>query len=429
LKVLLVNTNDTGGAAKACIRLHLGLLAEQIDSSLLLKQKKDYGIPRSHFFPQPPKILTVEQIVYNKAISLLKRYSVLKETAEEVQQKRQQEFLQGRPEGLEPYSFPLAKTDITQSSLYQEADIIHFHWVAGFLDYPTFFSKNNKPILWTLHDASPFLGGEHYVERFLGIDDVGQPIQRNYSDAERKADSKYLGIKRKALEDIKPFPIVAPSQWLKTESQHSLLFNKYPHYHIPYGFPTHIFKPVDKGFCRDILGIPRHKKVLLYVANDVRANRKGYEYLKKAFKSISSEEIDLFLCAIGRESGLERKENLLELGEIVDERLMAIAYSAADIFVLPSLEDNLPNTMIESLLCGTPVVAFAVGGIKETIENKKNGLLCEEISVKGLKQTIEKCFANLHLFDSSKIAKDSSLKYNLSKQAQQYLSLYRNILT
>src|SRR4051812_18857954 len=121
LKVLIVNTHDRGGAAKACIRLHLGLLGEGVDSKLLLKQKTDYSIPQSFFFPQPAKgIPTVEQIVINKVETILKRSSILPESDQDLESQSQADFLAKRPIGLEPFTFPFSKTDITLSPLYKE---------------------------------------------------------------------------------------------------------------------------------------------------------------------------------------------------------------------------------------------------------------------------------------------------------------------
>lgn len=134
------------------------------------------------------------------------------------------------------------------------------------------------------------------------------------------------------------------------------------------------------------------------------------------------------MCAIGSKTQLEQKENLIELGKIVDERLMAMAYSAADVFVIPSLEDNLPNTMIESLLCGTPVVGFPTGGICDVVENGKNGYLCEEISVQNLYEAIGWTLENLNSLNRYLISNDAIQKFSLNKQAEAYKKLYHFVL-
>lgn len=121
-------------------------------------------------------------------------------------------------------------------------------------------------------------------------------------------------------------------------------------------------------------------------------------------------------------------ENIIELGRINDEKLMAMVYSASDLFVIPSLYDNLPNTMIESLLCGTPVIGFNIGGIPDVVIDQKTGYLCPEISVQSLKETIEKFLINPDIFDREKIAAISKSKYASNIQAKNYIELYQKIL-
>lgn len=117
------------------------------------------------------------------------------------------------------FTFPYSPNDITDTKEYQEADIINLHWVANFLDWNTFFQKNTKPIVWTLHDQNPFLGGEHYEELFCGIDDNGEAIPRVYEEFEKEENDKLVDFKKEILEDISNLHIVAPSKWLVEESK------------------------------------------------------------------------------------------------------------------------------------------------------------------------------------------------------------------
>lgn len=401
MKPLLINTYDRGGAANSCIRLHDGLLAQKVQSTLLLKNKS-LGIKEAVVFN--PKLTFQDKLSHK-----IKRILIKLKLAKEDKLWRETAFKHSRPKGLESFSFPYSDTDIHQSTHYQTSDIINLHWVAGLLDFPTFFNKNKKPIVWTLHDQNPFLGGEHYAERFLGIDENGYPIPRKYTPAELLEEKRLLKIKQKALQGVQNIHIVSPSRWLLESSQNSALFSKFPHYHIPYGYPTHIFKPYNMTFCRDVLGIPHDKKVLLFVADSVDNSRKGYVFLQKALDKLSeSYQNQVVLCAIGSKASLSTDKQVIELGRINDERLMAMAYSAADVFVIPSLEDNLPNTMLESLLCGTPVIGFQNGGIPDVVINQKTGYLCPEISVQSLTETIEKFLDNTVIFDREKIANDTA---------------------
>jgi glycosyltransferase involved in cell wall biosynthesis len=422
MKILHINTFDYGGAAKACLRLHLGLLKNNSCSSKVLLNQKTQGIENTFVFQDTTehkigKKLKKKVIRIAKELKIVPLYNAQEKRAIQLQRQRKR---------LEMFSLPIAQSDITQSPLYHEADIIHLHWVANFLDWKTFFTQNTKPIVWTLHDQNPFLGIEHYAERFIGVDEKGYPIPRKYTELELKESAYWLNYKKKCLQNVKNLHIVSPSKWLLESSKNSELFAQYPHYHIPYGFPTDIFRPLDPKICREILGLPLEKKIILFVADSVESTRKGFAFLKKALEQLQNPEV--CLCAIGSKTQLEQKENLIELGKIVDERLMAMTYAAADVFVIPSLEDNLPNTMIESLLCGTPVVGFPTGGVCDVVENKKNGYLCEEISVLSLRKAIDWTLENLNRFDRYHISNETTQKFNLNKQAEEYKKLYHWVL-
>ena len=221
--------------------------------------------------------------------------------------------------------------------------------------------------------------------------------------------------------------IVAPSTWLAKEAEKSEAFQNRQVHCIPYGLNPEIFKPRDRNYSRELLNIPKSKKVILFVADSISNHRKGFQYLKKAFEKMDSE--GLVLCAIGNKNGaLTSLNNIQELGHIYDERLMSIAYSAADVFVIPSLMDNLPNTVLESLMCGTPVVGFPVGGITDMVQPGINGLLAKEISTDALYETLSTFLNTIDTFDCDKIRKDAVNKYDLEVQANSYIELFESIL-
>ena len=420
MKILLINTYDFGGAAKACIRLHLGLIELNINSNLLLKESI-YNLNHSSDFV--PKI-DFRQRVRFKINVLLKKYFNINSKFDKARF-----FLQIRPKGLEMFSFPFSPYDLTKCELYSDADIIHLHWVADFLDWKSFFAKNKKPVIWTLHDENPFTGGEHYQEKHFGIDKKGNPIPRVYLKEELNIELKILKEKKSAIKNTSNIHIVCPSKWLLEKSKNSSLFKRFPHYLIQYGFPTHIYKPISKIEARSKLSIPLDKTVLLFVADSLSNKRKGFEFLLSALKSIDNRIMDnILLCSVGKADFIDKYSNHLHFGKIDDEETIALIYSAANLFIIPSLEDNFPNTMIESLLCGTPVVGFNIGGIPDVIKDGINGFLCEEISVTSLKKTIEKAVNNLHLINNSDIAITAKNKFALIKQATEYSNLYKSVL-
>jgi len=426
MKILLINTYDFGGAANACLRLHKGLLKQKLESNVLLKSKTNDFQNTETFQPLPITPPAPYTRIKDKIHRIALEFKLAKPKKEPFTY--QEEFKKQRNKNLEMFSYPNSHYDITQSSTFQQSDIINLHWVADFLDWKSFFTKNTKPVVWTLHDQNPFLGGEHYPEVFLGIDEKGFPIKRKYTERELEEENKLLNLKKEILKNVANLHIVSPSKWLLEKSKKSELFSRYKHSHIPNGFPIDIFKPYKQKFCREVLGIPQDKKVFLFVSDSLENNRKGYAYLQQALENISEKyRKNLVLCAIGNQKNVKNQNTILKLGKIKDERLMAIAYSAADIFIIPSLEDNLPNTMIESILCGTPVIGFGIGGIPEVILGNQIGYLCPKISVQSLKETIEKFLENPNIFDREKIAQEARAKYALGVQAKKYIELYRDI--
>jgi glycosyltransferase involved in cell wall biosynthesis len=424
MKILIINTYDFGGAATACIRLHKGLLDIGVDSTLLLKQKTKQ-VNNSIVYPN--KVINFRKRLLNKLIhitSRLKLFSLFYET-----DYRKLEFLNQRPSGLEYFSFLDSNYDITEIPAYKNADIIHLHWVADFLDWESFFLKNTKPLVWTLHDQNPFLGGEHYAERYLGIDSLGNPMARVKKEVELLMEQEILKRKRGLLDLVKNVSIVSPSKWILNSSNSSELFNMFTHFLIPYGIPTSIFKPLNMNFCREIIGLPKEKKIILFVADSVDNSRKGYIFLQRALELIDKKFAEsIFLCTIGEKTELIDNNILIELGKIHDERLMSIVYSAADIFVIPSLEDNLPNTILESLCCGTPVIGFPTGGILDVIDEGVNGIICNETSVSGLVRGIANFLSGNLKFDRDSISKNAIKRFALENQAKEYNSLYKRIL-
>lgn len=421
MNILLVNTFSFGGAAQSCIRLHRGLLDFNPAGKLLIQYAKGNLPPNTYLYTKPSPGFA--QKMKDKALRIFSEFKLAPPTPYH----KEKDFIQKRQPDLEMFSFPFADTDITQNLHYQQADIVNLHWVSGFLDYESFFKKNHKPIVWTLHDMNAFLGGEHYKERFLGVNEVGYPIPRQISPEESYWHNKIIAEKKKILAPVKNMHIVSPSQWLTKTSQNSEILGHFPHHTIPYGIPLDIFRPHPQHFCRDLLGLPKDKIVLLFVAVSVNSARKGFIFLKKAIEQIQNP--DIHICILGANSGLSYpSKNKTELGQVQDELLMSVAYSAADLFIIPSLEDNLPNTVLESLGCGTPVVGFPTGGIVDMIQDGKNGYLCPEISVDSLKETINKFMLNPFAFDRAKIREDALSKYDLKIQAQAYLKLYQDIL-
>ena len=421
MKVLLVNTYDRGGAANSCKRLHSALLNAGVVSKVLLKKKKN-NWRESYKYELANHTPSFEKKIRQKIKSLAKKIRLYNPNKLLDQNNA---FIQSRNEGLELFSFPQSQIDITKSTLYKESDLINLHWVANFLDYKSFFEQVSKPVVWTLHDMNPFSGGEHYIEKFYSLDDSGFPVKRKITEEEFVVLKKNIEYKKKAISLVKDLTIVAPSKWLAEEARRSEVFGGLPVHHIPYSLDHDNFQPMNKILARKKMGIPLEKKVILFVADSIKNKRKGFEYLTRAFTHLDRK--DIILCAVGKNTNQIKNSNLMELGAI-EEKKMSAVYSAADVFVIPSIMDNLPNTVLESLMCGTPVIGFPVGGIPEMIEEGVNGMLTKEVSVASLTETIKLFLDSKKNYDRNLIRAKAVNKYGLQVQADRYIKLFEEIM-
>jgi glycosyltransferase involved in cell wall biosynthesis len=421
MNILHVNTYDKGGAAVAAIRLHTNLLENGVNSHMLFKRRTKQILNSSAF---RMKLFSFAWFIYR----IKKIFNDLKVL---LKIDRESIFILKRPSGLEKYSYPFTLCDITQTDEYQNADIIHLHWVADFLDWKSFFKKNTKPVIWTLHDCNPFLGGQHYNEEYLGVDEKGYPLKREVLWFEAAEEKRLIRFKLDVLKSVNQLWIVANSNWTFELSRNSEVLGRFPHFKINCGYPEDNFKILDKRFCRRIFNSETEKKIILFAADLVKNERKGYLFLIKALETIIIENnsTDFELWSIGSQS--DEVNNLFyikNIGFIQDEKLLAVAYNAADIFIMPSLSESLGMVAVEAQMCGCPVIGFPTGGIKETIQHGVNGFLCEEISVYSLKRSILKFLSEDCQFDREQISNETRIKFKLDKQSNGYINLYRKLL-
>lgn len=403
MKVLIVNTTASGGAAIAALRLHMALLKEGVDSKFLTMRWSNNNLP---------KVFRYENIQSALWKKILYKFRLL-----ETKSMKNHKSIRSLNGTYEIFTFPVTDYNILEHKLVQQADIINLHWVANFLDWPSFFKGINKPVVWTLHDMNPFQGGFHYAE----------DRQRN-KQVFSALDNKLLEIKRLSLDNSTNISIVTPSKWLMYESRKSAILGGFPHYHIPNSLDFDIFKPYQESFAREVFSLPQHKRVFLFVSESMSNHRKGIDLLMGALE-ILERKFNLVAVAIGRKPEDETKfKGIHFLGVIQDERLMALAYSSADAFVLPSREDNLPNVMLEALACGTPVIGFNVGGISDAIQHGVNGLLANEISASSLAAAIEDFILGNMSFSHDAIRASAIKKYSNKVQAQEYVELYKKSL-
>ena len=405
MKILIVNThNASGGAAIACKRLHLSLLSEGYDSKLLV-------LNNTNKTPETYSFIALNSI-WDKLIHKLKlRYFNYRY--------------------YRPYKYNLSGHylhtptpsvfDITQHELYEWADIINLHWVSGFLDFPSFFTKNSsKPIVWTLHDMNPFTGGCHHAEACEGFKFECKKCPQLASNFD---SYNHQNWQLKSIVSLNQLTIVTPSFWLTNVSKSSSLFKNRNHVVIPNPIDSFTFRLYNKEFCKSIFNIPIATKTLLFVSQNIKTPLKGLKYL---FEIVNKFDDNILILVVGETRFDVNNERIKYLGTIQDERLMALAYNASDLFILPSLAENLPNVIVESLSCGTPVVAFDVGGIPDLIDNTINGFLVEKGNTNELLSALKKALSIT--WDRNKISEMTHAKYNFKKQAKEYASLFEKLI-
>lgn len=384
-KVVHLCSNDSGGAGKAAYRLHKGLENAGLKSKMVVMNKKT-GDPTVKIIPTDHADAIQDCIdlpVFESPLWLeqtrrwhneLKRYS-------------------HRPLGLETFSDPHSGLKLTNIREIREADIINLHWVAGLLDYTNLPQiSQGKSVIWTLHDMNPFTGGCHYSgncnkfrERCGACPQLGSNIEGDLS--RRIWDLKYDAFKNVDIE------IVTPSQWLADCVSRSSLFNKFHVRVIPNGLPLDKFKPNPKAEIREVLKIPESARVILFGAETLGNRRKGFKYLLDALKQMTDKDgkqtILLTFGDVSECRKIQFKFPIFNLGMVSNEVQLSLAYSAADVFVIPSLEDNLPNTAIEAMACGIPVVGFNVGGLSDIIDHRRTGYIAKPKDIKDLCEGIE----------------------------------------
>jgi len=405
MKVLHISTLSKGGAFNAAFRLHQGLLMIGVKSVFLTLDSKDNEeVIR---FPVFGKYgLSFKKRILNKL-----KIRELKS----VERKRDFEQLKYP---IEAFSSP--KADYSVARYIKEKikpDIVNLHWVAGFVDYEEFFSEITVPVVWTLHDQQPFAGFWHY-----SMDSLDQ------SEA-TDINSEYLKTKLRAINKCHhSIEIVAPSKWLLNESKESPLFKTLPHHLVRYGIDTNIFKPTyepPKSIHKKHVNTKKIK--LLFICQSLENRRKGMLLLIDALKQIPNANFLLIAVGDSQNSLLQDLDaEIIFTGNISQQRELARLYSFVDAMVIPSIQDNLPNTLLESLCCGTPVLGTAVGGIKEILSNSNLGLISKSIDSKGLGEILNS-FTN-HSFDRERISTIAKRKFYLEKQAEEYFSIYKHLI-
>ncbi|HEY8781977.1 MAG TPA: glycosyltransferase family 4 protein [Mucilaginibacter sp.] len=368
MRVTLINTSDAGGGAPAaCMRLLKALELKRVEVQMQVQEKKT----------DEPRVKSIGDDV----ISRLKiKFNFLYERLPFIWFKAKDRSVR--------FALSTADigTDISGQAAILNADILHLHWTNG-----GYLSINNlkklfetgKPVVWTLHDMWAFTGGCHYSG---GCDHFKNQCGDCWMLRDRdKKDISFAGWMRKndMFKPAKNIVFVTCSYWLAGVARTSSLLKGFRIETIPNPIDIEIFSPKDKTALRGKWNINLNSKIILFGAANILDRRKGITYLvdslndlKNNYQDVSDIEIVIF----GKNKSFDVSQlpfKVHELNIITSQHDLAELYSLADVFVTPAIEDNLPNTVMEALACGTPVVAFNTGGIPDMVEHKKNGYLAE----------------------------------------------------
>jgi glycosyltransferase involved in cell wall biosynthesis len=417
LRVVHIATTDIGGgAAIASYRLHQGLVRLGVDSQMIVAQK-----------------LTDDPAVHGASTLTKKLWSRVAHQIDQIPRR----FLKTTNASLLSPSW--IGSDAVKRALALNPDVVNLHWVQnGFVNPASLRLLQGIPTVWTLHDMWTFCGAEHYVgndTRYMqGYTAQNRPSGESGFDVNRWTWKRKMRI----IPALKRFTVVTDSHWLGECATKSAMLREKRVVPINYGLDTDVFKPIPKDVARHILNISQDKKVVLFGAINASGDmRKGIDLLAAALQHYSQEakahnvECYVFGASAPPPQPLDFGFPTRYLGSMTDNVALAVLYSAADVMIVPSREEAFGQTALEALSCGTPAVAFRVGGLVDTIRHKENGYLAEPFQIedlaRGIGFVLEDTTRHVELsYNARKTALDG---FTLEHQARQYLEVYSELLS
>lgn len=330
-------------------------------------------------------------------------------------------------------------SDITSLREFKEADVIHLSWInQGMLSLRGIkrIMDSGKPVVWTMHDAWPATAICHYTR---GCDKFtmacGQCPLLPSGGSGRDLSRKVFNRKKK-IYDSGRISFVACSGWLERQARRSALMVGQQITSIPNPIDTRVFHKRDKGEARSRAGLPQDKRLILFVSQRVTDPRKGMRYFVEAMNMLVDEHPgmrrDVGIAVLG--GGADELASQLPLptyplGYVSDEKTIVSVYNSADVFVLPSLEDNLPNTIMEAMACGVPCVSFDVGGIPEEIDHQRNGYVAAFKDSTDLAHGVNWVLSEADYDDlSARAIGKVTAAYSQQSVAMRYIDIYNKVI-
>lgn len=407
MNVLHLSTADIEqGAARAAYRLHSGLKQIGISSEMLVRSKQ-----------------TLDPTVHVSSSLITKVSPLIDGLPVRVYRDRDRDVFSAQ-------WFP---GKVIQSVQSLQPDIINLHWITnGFLQIES-LRQLNRPLVWTLHDMWPFTGGCHYARDCKGY--LEQCGSCDHLNSQRGWDlSRWIWHRKaKAWSDLN-ITVVSPSHWLAECTQASRLMQHCSVHVIPNGLDTQAYRPVDVEMARELLNLPQDKKIVLFGASPglTEGSRKGIQYLLPALQQLKhcQDEIELVVFgAITPDSPPDLGYPIRYLGKFHDDLSLSLIYSAADVMVVPSVQDAFGQTATEAMACGTPVVAFRATGPKDIVKHQQTGYLAEPFVPADLARGIDWVLTDAERYQRLTVAarQFAEREFSLEVQACRYHSLYESL--
>ena len=415
MRVLIVNTAErTGGAAIAANRLLQALNRNGVEARMLVRDRKT----------ESPLVTSLSPSWRLKANFLWERGVIWLANG-----------LSKR--NLFQVDIANAGTDITRMEAFQWADVIHLHWVnQGFLSLNDLerIMASGKPVVITLHDQWYFTGICHYSG---GCDKYRS--QCNHCPMIKGVGvdlAKRVFERKRAIYEGRNLTFVGCSRWMADLARQGALTQGHTVTNVPNAIDTEVFKPTDKAAARHKFGLPVDQRLLLFGAQRITDERKGFSYLVEACEHISMHHptlpAHLGVVVLGGDADTVKSALPLPVytvNYLSNEADIAALYNAVDLFVTPSLQDNLPNTIVEAMACGTPCVGFNIGGIPEMINHKHDGYVADYCDSIDFAQGIAWCLDESRYASLSQQARSNALAtYAEPVAAQRYHDIYRSLL-
>lgn len=418
IRIFTISTSDVhGGAARAAYRIYHGVRELGIDSLMFVKHKgsNDPNVRElAEFVPHHPIYIALDWI--------------MRKIKNKWQHHKWHPYARTKQNA---YMSDLRSTYLHGALRKLDYDVLHLHWInQRFLDIRELI-KVNKPIVWTLHDSWAFCGVCHYFQNCDKYQTHCGACPMLGSKHEHDLAYEVFSRKRSAYKGL-DMHIVTPSKWLGECAKRSALLGQYPIWVIPNCIDVEFYKPTEKKrVIANQLGLNPNKRYLLFGAMNATCDKnKGFDLLIQALSIFSGVDVELLIY--GTNENIDKYALPIPVhsyGYIHGEEQMVRLYNVADITIVPSINENLSNTIMESMSCGTPVAAFDIGGNGDMIDHKQNGYLARKNDTDDLAQGIQWCLTNNHDNILGKNAREKVLNnYTPEIVCKKYIELYESLL-